>query len=172
MDMVRQDPSDKRNYVIIGGGPSGLSAAETLRQSGYTGRITILSKEEYLPYDRTILSKMLFMADANKLKYRSKEFLDSYGIKILTSVEVKEIDTQRSFVQTTGEQHIHYDKLLIATGGSARRPPIEGATARNVHTLRDFSDVKGLKENCLSSKKLVVIGASFIGLETAASIKD
>lgn len=67
MDMVKPDPADKRNYVIIGGGPSGLSAAETLRQSGYTGRITILSKEADLPYDRTILSKMLFMADVKKL---------------------------------------------------------------------------------------------------------
>lgn len=58
--MVKPDPSDKRNFVIIGGGPSGLSAAETLRQVGYTGKITIISAEKNLPYDRTILSKALF----------------------------------------------------------------------------------------------------------------
>lgn len=58
--MVKPDPSDKRNFVIIGGGPSGLSAAETLRQAGYTGKITIISAEKNLPYDRTILSKALF----------------------------------------------------------------------------------------------------------------
>lgn len=100
MDMVKPDPSDKRNYVIVGGGPSGVSAAETLRQSGYTGRITILSKEAELPYDRTILSKMLFMADAKKLAYRSKEFLDSYGIEIVNSVEVNSVDPAKSTVQT------------------------------------------------------------------------
>lgn len=61
---------------------------------------------------------------------------------------------------------------MIATGGSARRIPVEGANAKNVHTLRDFSDVNALKNSCTNSKKLVVIGASFIGLETAASIKD
>lgn len=67
MDMVKRDANDKRNYVIIGGGPAGISAAETLRQSGYTGKITILAKEKHVPYDRTILSKALFFADINKL---------------------------------------------------------------------------------------------------------
>ncbi len=67
MDMVKYDINDKRQFLIIGGGPAGLSAAETLRQSGYKGKITILSKESNLPYDRTILSKALFFADINKL---------------------------------------------------------------------------------------------------------
>lgn len=67
MDMVKRDPKDLRNYVIVGGGPAGLSAAETLRQSGYTGKITVLSKEKHIPYDRTILSKAIFFADINKL---------------------------------------------------------------------------------------------------------
>lgn len=88
------------------------------------------------------------MADAKKLQYRSQEFLDTYGIDVVTSVEVKEIDTHRSFVQTKNEKHIHYDKLLIATGGAPRRIPVEGANAKNVHTLRDFADVNALKENC------------------------
>lgn len=67
MDMVKRDTSDNRNYLIIGGGPSGISAAETLRQAGYTGKITIVSKETFLPYDRTILSKVVFGADIAKL---------------------------------------------------------------------------------------------------------
>ncbi|EAS02251.1 pyridine nucleotide-disulfide oxidoreductase (macronuclear) [Tetrahymena thermophila SB210] len=171
-DMVKRDPNDKRKFVIVGGGPAGISAAETLRQSGYTGQITILSKEKFIPYDRTILSKALFFADINKLQYRSKEFLESYGIEVVNEVEVTEIDTERHFVQTKNQDHIHFDKLLLATGGSPNRIPVEGVNSKNVFTLREFSDLESLKNNFQSSKKVVVIGASFIGLETAASVKD
>ena len=90
--MVKPDPSDSRTFVIIGGGPSGISAAESLRQAGYTGRIKIISKEKQLPYDRTILSKDVFFADINQLIFRNKQFLESYGIEVINSTEVREID--------------------------------------------------------------------------------
>ena len=72
---------DNSNYVIIGGGPAGLSAAEALRQAGYEGNITILSKDTKLPYDRTMLSKW-FGATHDKIQLRSADFLQRYGITV------------------------------------------------------------------------------------------
>jgi hypothetical protein len=73
--MVKRDPNDKRNFVIIGGGAAGLNAAETLRQSGYTGQITLVAGEKKLPYDRTLLTKALAVGDASKFSLRDEKFL-------------------------------------------------------------------------------------------------
>lgn len=70
MPLTKRDPKDTRNYVIIGGGAAGLNCAETLRQSGYTGKITLVSAEKMLPYDRTLLTKTLPFGDANKFVLR------------------------------------------------------------------------------------------------------
>ena len=72
MKMAKMEETDKRVIVIIGGGPAGLSAAETLRQAGFTGKIKILSKERHLPYDRTVLSKNIFDSNLKLIQYRSK----------------------------------------------------------------------------------------------------
>ena len=73
--LAKRDPNDKRRYVIIGGGPAGLFCAETLRQSNYTGEVLVISAEDIVPYDRTLLTKALPQADGTKLKLRSDEFL-------------------------------------------------------------------------------------------------
>ena len=79
--MAKRDPSNHTKMVIVGGGAAGLNCAETLRQSGYTGSIQIISNEKVLPYDRTLLSKGLAAMDASKLTTRSSNFLDEYGIE-------------------------------------------------------------------------------------------
>jgi len=79
--MVLRDPSNQTKMVIVGGGAAGLICAETLRQSGYTGQITIISNETRLPYDRTLLSKGLAGLEVDKQLIRQKDFLDKYGIE-------------------------------------------------------------------------------------------
>jgi hypothetical protein len=74
--MVRRNKDDKRRYLIVGGGPAGLSAAETLRQAGFTGEIVVLAREKVLPYDRTLLSKNLFGAEIDKIKFRDSNFFE------------------------------------------------------------------------------------------------
>lgn len=78
--MAKRDPNNKTKMVIIGGGAAGLNCAETLRQSNFTGEITVVSNEKTLPYDRAILSKGLSMTDVNKILLRNREFLENYDI--------------------------------------------------------------------------------------------
>jgi nitrite reductase/ring-hydroxylating ferredoxin subunit len=168
--MCKRDREDKRRFVIIGGGPAGLSAAETLRQSGYTGEITILSKDKYVPYDRTILSKFI-PAAIDKWLLRSPEFLKEFDIDIVNNVSVVDLDNQRKVIKLQDGSEQSYDRLLVATGGSPIVPNIPGKDNKNVHILRTYEDMERIKNSCQDAKNIVVVGASFIGMESAALLK-
>mmetsp|Transcript_34973 Transcript_34973/g.31521 ORF Transcript_34973/g.31521 Transcript_34973/m.31521 type:complete len:472 (+) Transcript_34973:471-1886(+) len=172
MSMVKRDSSDSRRFVIVGGGAAALSAAETLRQSGYGGEIVLLTNEDALPYDRTILSKNIFGASINGLLSRSQSFLDEYEIKVQTGVNVNKVDPSSNTVCMEGKTPLKYDKLLIATGGSPRIPPIQGAQSNNVFVLRNYQQMEKIKAATQNAKNVVLIGASFISMECASNIKD
>jgi len=78
--MAKRDFNNNETYVIVGGGPAGLSAAETLRQSGFTGAIEVLSSEPYLPYDVTVLTKNIMKVEHKNVELRNKEFLSTNEI--------------------------------------------------------------------------------------------
>ena len=82
MPTAKRDPEDKRSFVIIGGGAAGLNCAETFRQSGYTGLITIIAREDIVPYDRTLLTKALPVGDSTKWALRPEEYLKNADIDI------------------------------------------------------------------------------------------
>ena len=106
---AKQDPTNETHMVIVGGGPAGISAAETLRQAKFTGKITILSSEEKLPYDRTILSKNLIGADVDKLAMRSQAHLDEFGISFRGKSTVKAIDAASQEVVLADNSRVKYD---------------------------------------------------------------
>ena len=83
LPMTKRDPNDKRNFVIVGGGAAGLNCAETLRYSGYTGKITFICKEKVLPYDRTLLTKTLPFGDPSKFELRNKAWLENADIDVV-----------------------------------------------------------------------------------------
>lgn len=87
--MAKRDPHDKRRYVVIGGGPAGLLCAETLRQSNYTGELIIVSAEDLIPYDRTLLTKVLPVGDATKYKLRGEEYLKQGDIDVKLGVRAE-----------------------------------------------------------------------------------
>lgn len=92
--LAKRDPSDKRRFVIIGGGPAGLFCAETLRQSDFRGEIVMISAENLVPYDRTLLTKVIATGDAQKFKIRDEEFLKKADIDVRLGVKATHLDTK------------------------------------------------------------------------------
>jgi len=152
--------------LVIGGGSGTLGAIEGLRGGGYTGQITVISKEGYQPIDRTKLSKAL-LADVSKAAWRQKDFYKDASIDILED-EAKSIDFSSKKVETKSGKTYDYSKLVLATGGTPNWLPLDGLKGDlgNVFLLRTLSDtqsiVKAVGDN---GKKVVVVGSSFIGME-------
>ena len=170
--MTGRDSNDNRKFVIVGGGPAALSAAETLRQSGYGGEIIMISNDQNPPYDRTFLSKAIFNITLPKVNIRNEEYYKKYEINVITNKNVNNVDVNKKTVEVEGLGGIQYDKLLVATGGRPRLPPISGTDLKNVYTLRNFNDMENIRDAAQGAKNVVIIGGSFIGMETAAAMKN
>lgn len=99
--MAKRDPSNKKRFVIVGGGPAALTAAETLRQSDFTGEIIVISAENVVPYDRTLLSKALPVGDASKWSLRSNEFLNNADIDVKLGQRAESVNTSDKFIKLT-----------------------------------------------------------------------
>lgn len=141
--MAKRDPTDPRNFVIIGGGAAGLNCAETLRQSGYTGKITMVCQEKILPYDRTKLSKSLPNGEPSKFVLRDEDFLKAHDIDVVFDT-VYSLHTDLKKVTFSRGKPMDYDKILIATGGSPRKLKCKVKNKKNVervYYLRSASDV-------------------------------
>ncbi|PPQ70061.1 hypothetical protein CVT26_013385 [Gymnopilus dilepis] len=161
--------------VIIGGGSGTFHAVESLREHGYQEPITILSKETYTPIDRTKLSKAL-ITDPAKIEWRSAADLKiKYGTNIRLGVEVTSVDLEKkTVILDGGKDSVPYDKLILASGGTPRRLPIEGAQLENVYTFRGIDDAKKVDagKSAQEGKKVVVIGSSFISMELVVAISS
>ena len=159
--------------VIVGGGAAGNIAAETLRREGYSGRITMLSAEGSGPCDRPNLSKGFLSgaASAESNPLRPPAFYLEHEIDLKLNAPIATLDTQNRYMQLADGSRVAYDALLLATGAEPVRLDIPGATLGHVHYLRTQADSLALVAEALTSKRAVVIGASFIGLEVAASLR-
>ena len=165
--------SDTRDFVIVGAGAAGEAAAETLRQLGFEGRIFLITKEDKTPYDRPNLSKEYLSGDAPEewMPLRGEEFYKKYDIELTRNRHVKKIDVGKQEITFADSATQHYDELLLATGGIPRTLNVPGGDLDNVFTLRNFDDADHIISQVEKGKKAVIIGGSFIGLETAASLR-
>jgi NADPH-dependent 2,4-dienoyl-CoA reductase/sulfur reductase-like enzyme/nitrite reductase/ring-hydroxylating ferredoxin subunit len=164
--------SEAERIVIIGGGAAGFAAAEMLRRQGYQGSVVMLSSDASLPYDRPNLSKD-YLAGTAPFEYvplKDERFYTTNSIEIRLGQAVRELDKQARQVVLAGEA-IPYDRLLLATGAEPVRLTIPGADQPHVHTLRSLADCQSIIEGAKSARRIVVIGASFIGLEVAAALR-
>ncbi len=172
--MARFNPEvDKRKFVIIGSGAAGNAAAEALRQNHFQGRVVILTREDDIPYDRTYMSKA-YLRDprASIPALRPEDFYTRYDIELLRNHEVVNVALSDKTVIFKDNSSLTYDKLLVATGGTPRRLDVPGSDLQNIFTLRSLADATRIKEKAKESKRCVVVGASFIGMETAAALVE
>jgi len=165
--LTRYNPENKRTFIVIGSGPTGTECVEKLRQEGFNGRLILITKDSYLPYDRTKLSKAL-SSEATSILLRSHQFYESGDIEILTKTSVESIDTSAKTVHLSNNEQITFDALFIASGMTPRSTP-EVSKYDNVLTLRTIDDAHKIFQSLSSDCHLVVIGSSFIGMEVAAA---
>jgi 3-phenylpropionate/trans-cinnamate dioxygenase ferredoxin reductase subunit len=164
------------SYVIAGGGLAGAKAAETLRDEGFDGDIVLLGSEPERPYERPPLSKgYLQGSDARDSVYvHPAGWYAEHGVDLRPGVTVTAIDRGSSTVATSGpggDGELSYDKLLLATGASPRRLDFPGSDREEVLYLRTLGDSDRLRSAFKPGTRVVVAGAGWIGLETAAAAR-
>jgi NADPH-dependent 2,4-dienoyl-CoA reductase/sulfur reductase-like enzyme/nitrite reductase/ring-hydroxylating ferredoxin subunit len=162
-----------RQVVIVGGGAAGNAAADRLRAGGFEGSITMLSADADLPYDRPNISKDYLAGTAPEewIPLRPAEYFVDQRIDTRVKTEVTAIDPAARLVHLANGEKIPYDALLLCTGATPVRLPLPGADLAHVHYLRSLADSRALIAAAGSAKSVAVIGASFIGLEVAASLR-
>ena len=159
--------------VIVGGGAAGFAAAERLRREQYQGSIVMLSNDAAAPVDRPNLSKDYLAGKAPEewLPLRPASYYSKQGIDLRLNANVKGIDARSREVALASGSHVAFDRLLIATGAEPVRLSIPGADQAHVLTLRSLADCRAIIQQAKTTRRSVVMGASFIGLEVAASLR-
>jgi NTE family protein len=160
-------------YVIVGAGLAGATAAETLRHEGAQGRILLLSEEGHWPYQRPPLSKRFLTDDQNPAPVAlfNETTVRELHIELRLSTRVASLDAPSHTLRTEAGETIRYQKLLIATGANPLRLTIPGVDLPGVHYLHSLSDALAMRKSVQSARRAVVIGGSFIGLEVASSLR-
>jgi len=159
--------------VIVGGGAAGFAAAEMLRRERFEGSITMLSNDAAPPVDRPNLSKDYLAGSAPEewVPLRPDSFYAEEGIELRLNANVTGIDPGSRQVVVDGGSKLPYDRLLMATGAEPIRLSLPGMELPHVHTLRSLADSRAIIERAKAARRAVVLGASFIGLEVAASLR-
>jgi apoptosis-inducing factor 3 len=170
---VTPRPESPQKIVIVGGGAAGFAAGEMLRRQRYQGSIVMLSDDAASPVDRPNLSKDYLAGTAPEewVPLRDDAFYADQRIDLRLKITVNAIDTSKRELTTGDGSKIAYDRLLLATGAEPVRLPLPGMDLPHVHTLRTLADSRAIIAQAGTMRSAVVMGASFIGLEVAASLR-
>ena len=158
--------------VVVGASLAGLRAAETLRQVGWSGALTLVSDETEMPYDRPPLSKKLLAGEWEPERIRLRRPGDFEGLNAewVLGDRAVSLDTANRVVVLASGRRLEYDGLVIATGAAVRRLP-DQPDWPGIHTVRSLADSLALRAELEAGRRVVVIGAGFIGLEVAATAR-
>jgi NADPH-dependent 2,4-dienoyl-CoA reductase/sulfur reductase-like enzyme len=160
--------------VIVGGGAAGAACADLLRSKGYGGPVTLVGNEEPGPVDRPNLSKDYLAGTAPEewVSLRTRDYYQSIDVEMITDDPAMRIDPSAHTTTLRSGRVLQYGALLLATGAEPRKLSIEGADLPHVHLLRTLADSKAIIAGTQHTKRCVVIGSIFIGLEAAASLRQ
>ncbi len=160
--------------IIIGAGHAAGQAVAAFKQRKFAGKIVLVGEEPYLPYQRPPLSKKFLAGDMppERLYFKPPGFYEDPNIDVRLKTRVTEINPDRHRVSTSAGDIIVYDKLILATGSSARRLPVDGVDLAGVHYLRSIDDVNRIRAEIDRAQRVVIVGAGYIGLEVAAVIRQ
>jgi len=169
----RQRGTAPDRIVIVGGGAAGFAAAEMLRREGFAGAITMFSDDSAAPVDRPNLSKDYLAGSAPEewVWLRPEEFYKDASIDLRLNTSVTSIDPRDRSVTLGNSDKVPFDRLLLATGAEPVRLQFPGRDQPHVYTLRSLADSRAIIAAAESARRALVIGASFIGLEVAASLR-
>jgi 3-phenylpropionate/trans-cinnamate dioxygenase ferredoxin reductase subunit len=160
-------------FVIVGAGLTGGSAVVALREEGFGGNVVLIGAEPEVPYERPPLSKEYLRGEATfeDTLVRPPNFYPDQGIETRLGVRATKVDLAGKVVELEDGNRVPYDKVLIATGGRNRRPPIPGLDLEGVYDLRTVSDADRIRSQVAPGRKVVIVGMGFIGSEVAASLR-
>ena len=159
--------------VVIGGGLAGGSAVVTLREQGYDGRLTVVTQEPHLPYERPPLSKgyLAGSTELGELMVKPQDWYVDHDVQVVTGQEARRLDLGSRTV-VVDDDELGFDKLLLATGSSARRIPAFEASGAPVAYLRTIDESDVLRSAIRQGHRLAIVGGGWIGLEVAATARD
>jgi 3-phenylpropionate/trans-cinnamate dioxygenase ferredoxin reductase component len=162
----------ERGIVVVGGGHGGSQIAASLREKGYDGRLTLVTAESDVPYQRPPLSKAyLKTLDHELLPLRPESFYEKNHIDLHLGATVTAIDLVGKTLAVVGGGEIPFDRLALAPGARPRIPAIDGIDLDGVFYLRDAADARKLRTALHQTASVVVVGGGFIGLEIAATAR-
>jgi apoptosis-inducing factor 3 len=170
---VATAPEHPESVLILGGGAAGLAAVDMLRREGFRGALTMVSADAFPPCDRPNLSKDYLSGEApdDWIPLRPPQFFVDRDIRLLLGTRAIAVDVAKREVRLEDGSTVAYGALLLATGAEPVALDIAGAPAFPIHYLRSYADSRAIVARAATAKRALIIGASFIGLEVAASLR-
>jgi len=164
------DLTKARQIVVVGGGQAGAQALASLRQWGYDGALSLIGEETALPYQRPPLSKAYLKGELaeDRLYFKPHAWYEDQDVDVRLGTLATSIDRARRSLHLADGGALDYDALVLATGSRPRKLPVPGADLAGVHDLRSLADVNRLRPAMVEGRRIAIIGAGYIGLETAA----